>query len=311
MNAPLLSVVLCLLGAGLPLCAQQQGYPLRVTDDTGSAVTIAARPVRIISLTLATDEMLLSLVDPQRLSGITFLATDPAISNVAEAAVKIPNKLDVNVETILSLDPDLVLAADWSDAGPVRQLRDAGLPVYLVSSGVTIASIEDKIARLALLTGDNAKGRAMTAGMETRLSAVEQRVSRLPSEKRLRAIDYATWGSAQGRGSSWDEMLRRAGLVDAVADFSSDAWGQVPLSKEKILQLDPDMLVLPGWVYGNPRGAAGFFSQVTGDPALKNLRAVKTGRVVQMPEKLKSTTSQYIVDAVEWLARTAYPDLFR
>ena len=30
-----------------------------------------------------------------------------------------------------------------------------------------------------------------------------------------------------------------------------------------------------------------------------------------MPEQLKSTTSQYFAAAVEWLAKTAYPDLFR
>lgn len=314
MNARTISVLLCCLCsclcAGLPLGAQA-GYPLRVTDDTGAAVTIASRPARIISLTLATDEMLLTLVDPRRLLGVTYFATDPAISNVADAAARIPQKLDVNVETILSLGPDLVFVADWTDAGPVRQLREAGVPVYLITSGVSIASIEDKIMRVALLTGDAAKGREMIDGMEARLSTVQKKVSPLPPEKRLRAIDYASWGSAQGRGSSWDEMLRHAGLVDAVADFSSDAWGQVPLSKEKILQIDPDLLVLPGWVYGSPRGAAGFYGQVTGDPALKKLRAVRTGHVVQMPERLKSTTSQYIVDAVEWLARTAYPDLFR
>jgi iron complex transport system substrate-binding protein len=313
-NARTLSAAFCCLlclRAVHPAGAQQSRYPLRVTDDTGSTVTLSSRPARIISLTLATDEMLLTLVDPRRLLGVTSFAADPGISNVAEAAARIPHKLDVNVETILSLAPDLVLVADWTDAGPVRQLRDAGVPVYLMASGVTITSIEDKITRLALLTGDDTKGRAMIDGMEARLAAVQRRVSLLPLEKRLRAIDYASWGSAQGRGSSWDEMLRRAGLVDAVADFSSDAWGQVPLSREKILQIDPDLLVLPGWIYGSPRGASGFYSQVMGDPALKKLRAVRTGRVVQMPERLKSTTSQYIVDAVEWLARTAYPELFR
>lgn len=311
MTAPHFPALLCLLCAGLPLFGQQQGYPLRVTDDTGRSVTLAAPPVRIVSLTLATDEMLLTLVDPRRLLGITTFAADPAVSNVAEAAARVPRTLEVNVESVLSLGPDLVLAADWSDAGPIQQLREAGVPVYLMASGVTIASIEDKIGRLALLAGETAKGRLMVADMEARLSAVDRRLSRLPAARRLRAMDYAVWGSAQGRGSSWDEMLRRAGLVDAVADFSADEWGQVPLSREKILQVDPDILVLPGWVYGKPRGAQEFLSQVTADPALKGLRAVRTGRVVQMPERLKSTTSQYIVEAVEWLARTAYPELFR
>jgi len=310
-RAPRTVVLLSLLCAAVSLGAQQKGFPLHLTDDTGAAVTLTARPVRIVSLTLATDEMLLSMVEPRRLQGVTTFAADPAVSNVADLAADIPHKLELNVETILSLGPDLVLVASWNDAGPVQQLRDAGVPVYLMASGLTIASIEQKITRLALLTGEESRGREIIAGMEARLSAVARRVSNLPPGKRRRVIDYATWGSAQGRGSSWDEILGRAGLVDGVGDLAADEWGQVPLSREKLLMLDPDLLVLPGWVYGNPRGAAAFFTQITGDQSLRGLRAVKTGRVYQMPERLKSTTSQYVAEAVEWLARTAYPELFR
>ena len=304
------TILLCLLCAGLPAHAQQ-GFPLRVTDDTGAVVTLPAAPRRIVSLTLATDEMLMDLVDRARIQGVTNLAVDPAISNVADGAAAVPHKLEMNVETILSIQPDLLLVADWSDAGPVQQLRDAGVPVYLMKSGVTIASIERKIERLALLVGETARGRDMVRRMEARLDAVARRVSGVPEDKRLTAIDYATWGSAQGRGSSWDEMLQRAGLIDGVGALAADEWGQVPLSREKLLALDPDVLVLPGWVYNDPSGAAAFYAQVTRDPSLRGLRAVKTGRVYQMPERLKSTTSQYIAEAVEWLARTAYPERFQ
>ena len=308
MRALVIPLFLC---AAVMLGAQQNGFPLHVSDDRGAAFTLAAPPVRIISLTLATDEMLLGMVDPRRLLAVSIFAADPAISNVADRAAAIPRRLDVNVETILSLRPDLVFVADWSDAGPVRQLRDAGVPVYLITSGVTISAIEGKIARVALLTSEGSKGREMIEAMQARLADVQRRVAAIPPEKRLRVIDYATWGSAQGRGSSWDEMLDRAGLIDGVGSLAADEWGQVPLSREKLLQLDPDMLVLPGWVYGNAQGAAAFFSQITGDPSLRGLRAVQTRRVYQMPERLKSTTSQYIASAVEWLARTAYPELFR
>jgi len=303
-------ILLCLLCASLPARAQQ-AFPVRVTDDTGALVTLSAAPRRIVSLTLATDEMLMGLVDFSRIQGVTSLAVDPAISNVADRAAAVPHKLEMNVETILSLSPDLVLVADWSDAGPVQQLRDASVPVYLMKSGVTIASIERKIERLALLAGEPARGRDMIRRMEARLEAVARRVSTIPPDRRLSVIDYATWGSAQGRGSSWDEMLQRAGLIDGVGALAADEWGQVPLSREKLLALDPDVLVLPGWVYNDPSGAAAFYTQVTRDPSLRGLRAMKTGRVYQMPERLKSTTSQYIAEAVEWLARTAYPERFQ
>jgi iron complex transport system substrate-binding protein len=289
---------------------QQTRYPLTLVDDAGNAVVLAAPPVRIVSQTLATDEILLSLTDKSRIIAVTTFAADNQISNIADQAADIPHKLTQNVETIISLRPDLVIVANWSDPAPVKQMRDAGVVVYLMASGVSISSIEEKIEKLALMTDEQENGRQIVTRMEKQLGAVSEKVSRLSPEKRARVMDYATWGSAQGRGSSWDEIVRRAGLVDAVAGLAPDEWGQVPLSKEKILQIDPDLLVLPGWVYGDPGGAPAFLSRFTQDPVFHGLAAVRNNKVLMMPERLKSTTSQYIASAVEWLARKAYPELF-
>ncbi len=307
-----LTILGILITAMLPAATRPlTRYPLTLVDDGGNAVVLAAAPVRIVSQTLATDEILLSLVDTSRIIAVTTFAVDNQISNVADLAAAVPHKLTQNVETIISLRPDLVVVANWSDPAPVRQMRDAGLAVYLMASGVSVTSIEEKIQKLAMMTDEQEKGRQILGGMEKRLGAVAEKVSRLAPEQRARVMDYATWGSAQGKGSSWDEIVRRAGLVDAVAGLAPDEWGQVPLSKEKVLQIDPDLLVLPGWVYGDPGGASAFLSRFTRDPAFRGLAAVKNDKVLMMPEKLKSTTSQYIASAVEWLAEKAYPELFR
>jgi iron complex transport system substrate-binding protein len=314
MSARVFSALLvgALIAVALPAGAQQQTrYPLSVVDDLGNTVVLRAQPSRIISLTLPTDEILLSVVDAGRLFGVTTFSTDPALSNVADRVGAVPHKLTLNPETIISLAPDLLFVANWNDSASVTLLRDAGIPVYVMANGLTVPAMEKKIETVALLTGNPDKGRALVTEMEGRLSAVANKVSHIVLEKRARVIDYATWGSAQGPGSSWDEVIRKAGCVDAVAAFTPDEWGQVPLSREKILQIDPDILVLPGWVYGNPRGAAAFFSQVLGDPGLGGLKAIRSKKVYMMPERLKSTTSQYFAGAVEWLAKTAYPDLFR
>jgi iron complex transport system substrate-binding protein len=295
--------------AALPVRAQTS-YPLTVVDDAGNTLLLPGPPRRIVSLTLATDEILLTLLAKSRLIAVTTFAADRAVSNVADLSADIPHKLAMNVEAIVSLQADLVLVAPWSDPGPVQQLRNAGVPVFMMASGLTVRSIEEKIEKLSRMSGEPERGRAMVAGMDARLAAVFERISRLPREKRARVLDYGIAGSAQGRGSSWDEIVRLAGLVDAVADIAPDRWGQVPLSREKILQIDPDILILPGWVYGDPRGAAAFSARITGDPAFRTLAAVRAKRVYMMPENLKGTTSQYIVSAVEWLARTAYPALF-
>jgi cobalamin transport system substrate-binding protein len=286
-------------------------YPLSVNDDSGNVVTLSTQPRRIISLTLPTDEILLSLVEPSRILALTPFAADPGISNVSAEASRVPRAMTLSVEPIVALHPDLVFAASWSDAAPIGQLRAAGVPVYLIASATSVAAVEEKIARCALLTGETEKGARIIARMRAKISAVEERVRKVPTARRLRVLDYTTFGASMGKGSSWDDVVRRAGLVNAAARLSSDEWGQVPISREELLEINPDILILPGWVYGDTRGAQVFFHRLISDPALRSLTAVKAGRVYMMPEPLRSSTSQYIADAVVWLARTAYPLLFR
>jgi iron complex transport system substrate-binding protein len=297
--------------SGTAPAASAAGYPLTVTDDGGTPVTLPAKPARIASLTMFTDEVLLELVEPARIVAVTTFAVDPAISNVTAKADGIPAKLAMNVEVLVSLKPDLLFVANWTEADKVKQLRDAGIPVYLTGTGVTVADIQAKIARVGQLVGEAAKARKLLDAMDARLAAVQTRLAKLPADKRLSVVDYTVWGSAQGKGSSWDEIVRRAGLVNGVGDIAADEWGQVPLSKERLLEIDPDVLILPGWTYDDPKGAEAFFSKTVADPVLKALKAVREGRAYRMPENLKTATSQYLVDAVEWLARTAYPELFR
>lgn len=287
------------------------GYPLALTDDRGDRVLIPHRPERIVSLTQFTDEVLLELAEPSRILGVTLFAGDPSISNVSAQAAAVPRKLSLNPEVILSLQPDLVFVANWSEADKVRLLRDAGVPVFLIASAVTVAGIQEKISLVARIVGEPARGQALIERMNARLAGVARRLKAPPAGRRLSVLDYTVWGSTQGKGSSWDEAARLAGLRNAADSLPVDSWGQAPLSREKLLELDPDILILPGWVYGQPQGAQDFLRQVTSDPVLQRLKAVKTGRVYSMPENLKTTTSQYLAAAVEYLARTAYPELFR
>jgi iron complex transport system substrate-binding protein len=289
-----------------------QGWPRTITDDMGASLRLAAKPQRIVSATLPTDEILFSLVSKSRLAAITGFAEDPNVSNVVSQALEVPAKLpQLNVEVVISLKPDLVFVADWTQAASVKQLRDAGLVVYQFKSPVSVAEIEGRIARIGGAVGEEEAAKKLVQWMETRLAAVAARVSTIPPDKRLTVMDYNTWSTSMGKGSSWDEIVRLAGLRNAVADLASDQYGSVALSKEMILTLDPDILMVPAWVYGDPKGSDTFYASIIGDPALKGLKAVRQGRVHRMAENIKGSTSQYIVLAVEDLARYAYPDLFK
>lgn len=301
---------LVLLLAGLPRPAAEEGWPRTVRDDAGNRLTLPRLPQRIVSLTMFSDEVLLELVGSRRLAAVTSFAADPAVSNIAERIAAIPNRLEFHAEQILALRPDLVVVANWSEAQAVAQLRAAGLPVYLCSSAVTVEQVRQKIRALARVVGDERTAEELVARMDRRLAEIERRVAAVPESRRLAVLDWSAWGAAMGRGSSWDEVVRRAGLRNAVAELPVDGWGQVPLSKEKLIELDPDMLVLPGWVYGQQEGSEAFYAKVAGDPALRGLKALRNRRLLRMPENLRATTSQYIVEAIEFLAKAAYPELW-
>ena len=286
-------------------------YPIKITDDLGNTLTLNSKPQKIASGTLLTDEILLSLVEKERLIAVTKLSEDPEISNISGEVADIPNKITLNVEVIVSLSPDIIFLASWSDSAKVKQLRDAGLNVYQIKSPVTINEIESTIKKIAHVVGEEKNGTKIVSWMEDKLNSVERVVSAVPQTKKLTVMDYGTWGASFGSGSSWNSIVEHAGLKNAVASLKSDQWGNVPVSKEKLIELDPDILILPSWVWGDPTGADKFFKKIVTDPSLQSMKAIKNNRVYRIPEKYKSATSQYIVYAVEELAKLAYPDKFK
>ena len=289
----------------------QGGYPLRVVDDLDNELTLEKQPERILSGTLMTDEMLLGFVDKDRIVGVTAFSADPAISNVAAFVFDIPNKVTLNAEIYISLEPDLVFLADWTTAETVQQLRDAGLTVYLVKMPTTVAAIKETVLSIGTAVGEQQKAGQIVAWMEGELQRVADKVANLSEDQKKTVMDYGVWGDAMGKGSTWDEIINFAGLTNAVADLTPTEWGTVPISKEKLIDIDPDILVLPGWVYNEPAGPDAFFTQVVSDKALSELKAIKNKAVFRIPENHKSATSQYIVFAVEGLAKFAYPELFK
>ncbi|MGI9257113.1 MAG: ABC transporter substrate-binding protein [Salinispira sp.] len=283
-------------------------YPAVVMDDFGNSVSIEQKPQRIASLTLFTDELLFDLVAPDRLAAITYLAADEVYSNVADRAAEVENHLDLNVEAIIELDPDIVFVANWSDAGKVEQLRRAEIPVYLIDTPTTLEDIWEKISYLGWLLDASDSAQNIIARMRNTLGPIRNAVADIPGNERLRAMDYSSWGNSSAAGTTWDTVLEAAGVINAAGGLAGDGYGQAQMSRELIVALNPDVLFLPGWIWGDPEGAAKFEQNVRNDPSLAGINAVENDRIYLVPENLKSTYSQYIAEAVLEVARLVYPE---
>ncbi len=279
-------------------------YPLHVVDGLGNTVILDKAPTKISSKTLFTDAVLLELVDKEQLSSLTDLANNPNYSAIKDILPKSVPLLALNVEMIIANRPDIVFAANWSDASKLAIIESAGIPVYRIQTPNTLKEIETEILRVGDIVNRRPAAERVIENMQQRL---QQEVI-LP-KKRLTALDYNPWGTSSGQDSTWDEVLKQANLNNAIEGLVSDKYGQVPVSKEMVIALNPDILFIPAWVYGDEKGADKFKQDVLSDPSLQSVNAIKEGRVYQMPHVLRSVYSQYIIDAILFVNHSAYKKL--
>ena len=108
-------------------------YPLTLTGTDGTEITINEEPKKIVSMGPNMTEILYAIGAGDKLVGRTDYCDYPAAVSEVESVGSISN---ADIEKILSLEPDLVLASTHFSDDAVKQLDDAGVPVlYLYDEG--------------------------------------------------------------------------------------------------------------------------------------------------------------------------------
>lgn len=284
-------------------------YPFKITDASGFEVTVESEPKRIVSLTLGSDEMLMGLVDKSRILALTRYADDEGISNIASEAAGITGRATMeNLEGVLAMKPDLVILDTWADANFVKQLRDAKIDVYTFKTPSNIEEQKVTIKELAYITGTGEKGRELLDWMDSVLMSVEKRLEKVKPENKLTVMDYGEMGSS-GTGTNVDDIMTRAGLINVVSRAGIEGWPL--LSKENIIEYNPDIIILPSWYYDQKNSFQGMIDTLKGDKSLQTVEAIRNNRLIAIPNQHISAISQYVVLAVEDLAKAAYPELFK
>jgi len=283
-------------------------YPVEIKDANGNVVTFNKKPVKIVSLTLTTDEILLSITSEANIAAISNVASDEGLSNVVSEAKKFPSVQGSEPEKIIALQPDVVFAADFTDAKTIKQLTDAGIKVYQFATPNSIDEVVQLIRNIAMITGDTGKGEDLIAWMNAKLDFVKSKVAGLSESQKLTAMSCDSFFYTYGKGTTFDDIAVHAGLIDLAAASGIQKWQQI--QKEKIIVMNPDAIFLPSWSYPG-FDAVKFVSDFKSDKSLSTVKAIKNNRVFSLPESHMTSVSQNIVLGVEDAARAAYPNLFK
>jgi iron complex transport system substrate-binding protein len=292
--------------------AKAPSFPITLHDSLGNSVLIEKKPDHIISCALFIDEIVVTLASKKNILGVSTFSLDNDISNIKDDVSAVPNKVVFNVEKLISLSPDLLFVADWTPADGVRQLKNAGIAAFIVQFPQTVVQVEETIRTISIALGEKKKGDGLVSWMEEELSKVARSLDSDQKRKALTVLDYnPTYGSSFGRSTLWDDIVSKAGCINLARTLKTDKIGTAILSREKIIELDPDIIILPGWTYNDPKAPDTMFDRFMHDPVFKGLKAVRETHVYMIPEKYRMSGSQYSVYGVLALSKLAYPSLFQ
>jgi iron complex transport system substrate-binding protein len=262
---------------------------------TGAAAS--EPPRRIVSLNMCTDQLLVDLVDPQRIAAVSFLATDRTLSAAADR-LETFKRVKGTAEEVLALQPDLIIAGEYTTGATVDLLRRLGRDVLVVPLASDFDGMRATIRQMAAAVGEVQRGEDVITAFDERLSAARSTVQTRPT-----AIAYQVGSFVSGPDSLLDAALVAAGYRNLASEIHLGAAGRLPL--EQLVTTPPDLLVLAN--------AADDFQTVLADnlrhPALKQLMKQRPSVHLPMPYWMCATPK--IAEAVEILAamkKTGFAD---
>jgi len=277
-------------------------FPLAVTDDLGRNVTISSEPQSIISLTPSNTEILFALELEDRVMAVSEYCNYPL---EAQNKIKIGGFSTINIEKVVSLKPDLVLATGGVQEAVVEELERLGLTVIALNAK-SIEEVFENIRLVGKAAGQLEAARELTTKLEQRTKAVTDKAKDLPDSQRPRVfyeIQYEPLMTA-GPGTFIDDLIHLVGGVN----IASDAAAKYPVyNLETLIERNPEVIIISFW-HGS---IAASVEGVKSRKRWQIIDAVKNNRVYGINADLVSRPGPRIVDGIEEMARFIHPDLFR
>lgn len=194
--------------------------------------TADERPQRVVSTNLCTDQLLMILAEPERIISISNLSLEPNSSYMASEATNYPINHS-EVEELLALNPDLILAGAFTQSKMTRLMRNLGYQVEVFHPTSSIEEIRGNIRRMAKLLDRVSKGEAVIAEMDRRIEAATAK----PFGEPLPALFYQPRGHTSGKNTVQNQVLALTGWRNISAEQGIDGYGTIDL--ESVLLAKP------------------------------------------------------------------------
>lgn len=296
------AIALILAASCTPQPEKATPSPTEITDQLGRAVALGEPPQRIVSLSPSNTEILFALGLADRVVAVTDYCNYPP-----EAGTKpsIGGFSTPNIEEIVALSPDLILAASIHEAKIIPRLEEKDMTVFALNPK-TLDEVLAAISLTGKITGVGENASVLVSGMRQRINMVTDKTASLPPEQRPGTF-YIVWHDplmTAGSGTLQDELIQKAGganISRGIADYGN-------VSLEVVVKENPGVIIA-GAGHGSVEDQT--LQYARSEPRLRDTAARQTGRVHAVDADLASRPGPRIVDGLEQFARFIQPELFK
>ena len=282
--AVLLAAFLFSIGCNQPASNDDKNQQtVTYTDDYGSKVVIPLHPQRIVSTSPAVTEIIFALGGSSLLVGRTDFCTYPPEALKIESIGGISN---LNIERIMSLNPDLVISGSMIPKKSTIQMEKMGVPTVCVIEQQYYEGLYDNISKIGSLIGRTEAADSLNNLLRDRLKQLDVQTTANP-KRVYYVVGFGASGNFTAGGDSFiNDIIRLAdgrNIAEGISGWS--------YSLENLMQQNPEYIII------RKEDSASFCNMAP----YNQLDAVKSGRVIAIESSLIDLQVPRNTEAIQFL----------
>ena len=268
----------------------------------GRTIKIAQLPQRIVSLAPSNTEIIYALGLEDKLVGTTDYCDYP---EAAKTKPRIAGYTTPNMEKLVSLQPDLILAESIHEKTVLPALEKLGLTV-IVTSATSLDTVLNDIKLIGQVNGKSKAAMRLVNDLKKRIQAIVSKTAGLTPEQRPKVL-YVVWHDpiwTMGRETFINDLIWKAGGVNI---FAADFEKSRVVSLEAIITKNPQVIIVSGM------GTTGdlIYNNIKKETRLRDIDAMRNNRIYKISDaNLIERPGPRIVDGLEEVARLLHPEIF-
>lgn len=248
---------------------KNQGYPQTFIDTYKREVKIESEPKKVVSLAPNLTEIVYDLDLGNRLIGRTDFCDYP---KEVEKVPVVGNLIEPNIEKIVELSPDIVLASDHFKKDSLKKLEENGIKVLILKENQTFNGTYKIIEDMGRAFNKEEKASKIVENMKTDIKKIESKENKGKKPTVYYVIGYGEAGDFTATGETFiSDIIEKSGGTNIAKD--GKGW---KYSLEKLVEKDPDYIIC-----SNKNNTKENLKKTN---IYKDLTAIKKDRIIEIDE---------------------------